>query len=205
MESGLNWNECARSMIIEMTRKKAELPIGSRIKERRKSLGMTLQQLAAESGLSAPFISQVERNKAAPSIVSLTNLAKALRVEIAYFLQVPSDSSGIRRAKRRRRILVESPVDYFQLSANLADQKMDAILMRIPAGHEFPVDQRQGEDFLYVLEGSLEIVTGETRAILKPGDSIHFDSRIPHSANNRTNREVTLLYVGTPSIFRDSN
>ena len=188
-------------MIVDGIRKQHGLPIGSRIKVRRKSLGLTLQQLARTSGLSAPFISQAERNKTAPSIVSRMKLAQALDVDIGYFLEVPQDSSVVQRADRQPRIAIDSPVEYFQLGADLPEQRMDAILMRIPPGHNFPVDQREGEDFLYVLSGELYVEAGGVKTLLKPGDSMHFDSRLPHTARNDTENEVLLLYVGTPSIF----
>lgn len=188
-------------MISEMVGGTAEFPIGSRIKMRRKASGLTLQQLADKSGLSSPFISQVERNKASPSIVSLARLARALEVDIGFFLEAPNDPSVLCRAGAQPVILVDSPVTYFQLSADLTQQLMDAILMHIPPGHEFPVDQRDGEDFLYVLSGELFVTVGALEATLSRGDSLHFNSALPHTAANRGECEVMLLYVGTPSLF----
>jgi len=83
----------------------------------------------------------------------------------------------------------------------LPDQQMDAIVMIIPPGHRFPIDQRDGEDFLFVVRGELVSQVGDLRTVLKRGDSMHFRSQSPHSAWNETDGEVELLYVGTPSIF----
>jgi len=189
-------------MIVENRKRNQPLPVGSHIRTRRKELGMTLQGLAEASGLSAPFISQVECNQSVPSIVSLVKLARALDVDMNYFVEVPQNSSVVHRANRQPRIAVDSPVEYFQLGASLPDQKLDAILMRIPPGHDFPVDQREGEDFLYILEGELKVGVGDMSTTLRKGDNVHFDGRLPHTARNESGRVAVVLYVGTPSIFR---
>lgn len=178
-----------------------ELALGERIRARRKALGLTLQQLAEQSSLSAPFISQAERDLTTPSLVSLLALADALEVEIGYFMRIPDDTDIVHRAAAPRPIEIDSPVSYFDLSSSLESRQMDVILMRIPPGHVFPIDQRKGEDMLYLLEGELHATAGQTRTVLKAGDSMHFDSRLPHSARNLSDREAVLLYVGTPSVF----
>ncbi|MBY0509181.1 MAG: XRE family transcriptional regulator [Rhodospirillaceae bacterium] len=182
-------------------RKARKIAIGGRIKSRRQELGLTLQALAEASGLSAPFLSQAERNQTVPSLVSLSALASALNVEIGYFMEVPKDDNIVHRAEAPEFIDLDSPVIYHQLSSMLPGQMMDAILMTIPPGHRFPVDQREGEDFLYIVEGEMVSHVGEVKVVLKRGDSMHFRSQTPHSAWNESDRDVVLLYVGTPTIF----
>lgn len=184
-------------------RKPRKIAIGGRIKSRRQELGLTLQALAEASGLSAPFLSQAERNQTVPSLVSLTALATALGVEIGYFMEVPKDENIVRRADEPEYIDIDSPVTYHLLSSALPGQMMDAILMTIPPGHRFPIDQREGEDFLYVVEGELVSHVGETTTVLKRGDSMHFRSQTPHSAWNDSDNDAVLLYVGTPTLFGD--
>ncbi|MEM1111288.1 MAG: XRE family transcriptional regulator [Pseudomonadota bacterium] len=176
-------------------------PIGAMLRKRRKELGLTLKDLAAKSGVSSPFISQAERNQTTPSLVSLTKLADALDVDLKYFMEVPHDDSIVHRADDLREIEVDSPVAYFNMSSDLPNKEMDAILMSIPPGHDFPTDRRAGEDFLYVVEGELEAVVGDVKTTLRKGDAMHFDSRIPHTARNVSEKVVMLLYVGTPSFF----
>ncbi|NJO13020.1 MAG: helix-turn-helix domain-containing protein [Gammaproteobacteria bacterium] len=182
--------------------KEPYMPMGERIKRRRKELGLTLQQLAEKSGLSAPFISQAERDVTVPSLVSLLGLSRALDVDLDYFMQIGEIKNVVHRAARPNRVRVDSPVDYVDLSSAIPERKMDVILMRIPPGHVFPVDQRNGEDFLYLLEGELFATAGKTQTVLKAGDSMHFDSRLPHTARNTSTKEAVLLYVGTPSVFQ---
>ena len=178
-----------------------DILVGALVRARRKETNLTLQQLAERAGLSAAFISQVERNKVVPSIVSLANIARALNTNVTEFMEIPQGEQPIRTAGNPQYIQMDSPVTYIQLSANMKLQKMDAILMRIPPGHVFPVDQRDGEDFLYVLEGELYSELGNIKKTLKAGDSMHFNSRTRHTASNLSEADVVLLYVGTPSIF----
>ncbi len=178
-----------------------DILVGAMVRARRKQANLTLQQLADRAGLSAAFISQVERNKVVPSIVSLANIAKSLDTSVTEFMEIPQGERPIRTADNPQYIQMDSPVTYIQLSANMKLQKMDAILMRIPPGHVFPVDQRDGEDFLYVLEGELYSELGNIKKTLKAGDSMHFNSRTRHTASNLSETDVLLLYVGTPSIF----
>ena len=178
------------------------IPAGEMIRARRLELGLTLQELADKTKLSIAFISQVERNKAAASMVSLMNIARALDVRVTMFMEIPTGEAPVRRRDTPQRIEVDSPVGYIQLSAGMKFQQMDAILMVIPPGHVFPVDQREGEDFLYMLKGELYSELGGMKVTLKEGDSMHFNSRTPHTASNLTDEDVHVLYVGTPSEFK---
>ncbi len=188
-------------MLGTSSKKRPQLPLGERIKARRKELDLTLQQLADKSGLSAPFISQAERDLTTPSLVSLLSLASALEVELSYFMEIPDDKKIVHRADKPKIISVDSPVAYHDLSSQLENRQLDAILMKIPPGHVFPTDQRNGEDVLYLVSGELYATAGQTKTVLKAGDSMHFDSRLPHSARNMSDQEAVLLYVGTPSEF----
>lgn len=187
--------------MLKRNSRKAQLPLGERIKTRRKELGLTLQQLADKSSLSAPFISQAERDLTTPSLVSLLALAGALEVDLGYFMQIPDNAKIVHRAAKPHPIAVDSPVQYFDLASQIENRQLDIMLMRIPPGHVFPVDQRNGEDMLYLISGELYATAGQTKTVLKAGDSMHFDSRLPHSARNTSDAEAVLLYVGTPSIF----
>lgn len=184
---------------------KAVLPVGERIKSRRKAMGFTLQELADRSGLSAPFISQAERNHSVPSLVSLLSLAKALEVDINYFMHIPHSQAIVKRAAEPERIEADSPVAYFDLSSEFASRRMDAMLIEIPPGYGFPVEQRNGEHFRFVVEGEIFAKAGEVETVLKAGDSMHFDSRLPHSVANHSKKKAVLLYVGTPSLFSASS
>lgn len=182
-----------------------KLPIGDRIKARRKALGLTLQELATRSGLSAPFISQAERNLTTPSVWSLMSLAKGLEVEVSHFMEWPQTNQIVFRASAPKTVDIDSVVGYVDLSSELPDRKMDAVLVRIPPGFAFPSDSHNGEIFRYVIKGALTAVAGDVEALLGPGDGMHFDGRVTHFVRNDSDEEVLLLYVGTPAFLKEDS
>lgn len=181
---------------------KPTLPIGERIRARRKAMGLTLQELANRSGLSAPFISQAERNLSVPSLWSLLALAKAMDVDISYFMTIPHSDAIVARADQPRRIQADSSVVYHSLSSDFEGRRMDAMLIHIPPGYAFRTDQRNGEIFRYVIKGELHAIAGDVETVLGAGDSMHFDARLAHSIANRSDEPAILLYTGTPSLFK---
>jgi len=180
---------------------KDHLPIASAVRARRRRLGLTLQELADKSGLSAPFLSQVERSQTTPSITSLIAIAQALQTDIHYFINPPPSSQVVRRAKTPEIINTGSPVRYVRLSGGHPERQMEALLMSIPAGTKAPATAREGEGFYYVLEGELKMTMGSETFILGPGDTAHFDQRHSFEMSNVGKRVLRMLWVGTPVIF----
>lgn len=177
------------------------LSIGPALHARRKRMGLTLAQLAAQSGLSAPFISQVERGQAAPSIVSLLALAKALGVDMSYFVSVPKPSQIVRRAAKREIIDAGFSASYARLSGKHQERKLEALLIEVQPGVAAPTVTREGEGFWYVLSGVMEMTVGEESFSLGAGDSAHFDQRHPYSMKNPGGELLRMLWVGTPALF----
>ena len=177
------------------------LPIASAVRARRRRLGLTLQELADKSGLSAPFLSQVERSQTTPSITSLIAIAQALQVDIHYFINPPPSSQVVRRAKTPELIDTGSPVRYVRLSGGHPERQMEALLMSIPVGTKAPATAREGEGFYYILEGELKMTMGKETFILGPGDTAHFDQRHSFEMSNAGKRLLRMLWVGTPAIF----
>lgn len=179
--------------------------IASLLKGRRAALGLTLQELAERSGLSAAFLSQAERGKATPSIVSLINIANALDTDIHYFITPPSATSLVRRANNPQYVEIDSPVVYKRLDADIRNQQMNALLMEVPPGVELPVVHRaEGEDFFYVLEGEIEQSIGDKVFTLRRGDSAHHNTQVDHSVTNKSAKLAKLIWVGTPLVFPSS-
>jgi mannose-6-phosphate isomerase-like protein (cupin superfamily) len=179
------------------------LTIGSAIRDRRRGLQLTLQGLASASGLSVPFLSQVERNLASPSLLSLEAIAQALGVDVDYFVGVPHPGQIVCRADDHDRIELDSPVVYERLSGRHAERKLEALRLIVPPGLTAPTVHREGEGFWYLLSGTMEMTVGKKKFVLKAGDSAHFDQRHPYSMRNPGKSEVRMIWVGTPAIFRD--
>lgn len=181
-----------------------EKSIPTLLRAKRKELGLTLQQLADKSGLSPAFLSQAERGKAAPSIVSLIQLAGALETDINYFLKPPKAKDLVRRADNPLIVEMDSPVTYHRLDGDVRNKMMNALLMEIPPDSASPkVHREEGEDFFYVIGGEVEIEVGEDLYHLGKGDCIHINSQIDHDMRNTSKESAHLLWVGTPVIFTE--
>jgi transcriptional regulator with XRE-family HTH domain len=182
-----------------------ERSLSSLLKARRRELGLTLQELAARSELSAAFLSQAERGKATPSIVSLINIARALETDIHYFITPPSPTSLVRRADDPQYIDIDSPVVYTRLDSAIRNQRMSALIMEIPPGTRLPpVHRDEGEDFFFVLEGEVEQRIGDEAFTLRKGDSAHHNTQIDHDVVNKSRKAARLIWVGTPVLFPPS-
>lgn len=176
--------------------------VGSLIRARRQELDMTLQETADKAELSAAFLSQAERGKATPSIVSLINIASALDTDIHYFITPPAASELVRRHDHPEYIDVDSPIGYRRLDSDIRNQKMSSLLMEIPAGVQLPeVHRSEGEDFFYVIEGEVEQSIGDQIFTLRKGDSAHHNTQVNHSMVNNSNKRAVILWVGTPVLF----
>jgi transcriptional regulator with XRE-family HTH domain len=177
-------------------------PIGAAIRDRRRRLGMTLQALADTCGLSVPFLSQVERDLAMPSLISLTSIARALGVEMSYFVGTPSPGQIVRRGDEPEYLQFGGgPVVYTRLSGRHEERKMEALLITVPPGLASPVAHREGEGFWYIQEGEIEMWVGQEHFLLRAGDSAHFDQRHPYRMHNTGKAEVKMLWVGTPALL----
>ena len=171
------------------------------IRSKRRQLQMTLRQLATASGLSPAFLSQAERGLTTPSIVSLVHLAKAMGVDVNYFIATPDQGHIIHRAAAPHVIDIDSPLTYHRLTGNLPEHVMEALLIIVPPNLVLPTVTRDGEGFYYVLQGSATITIGTETFELRTGDSAHFDQRKPYTMFNNGKRAVHFLWVGTPPIF----
>jgi transcriptional regulator with XRE-family HTH domain len=179
--------------------------LGSLLKAKRLEKKLTLQEVAGQAELSASFLSQAERGKATPSVVSLINIAKALDTDIHYFISPPAAASLVSRADEPQYLNIDSPVTYRVLNASLPNQKLSSLLMEIPPGVELPsVHREEGEDVFYVIKGRVEQLIGDKLFNLKAGDCVHMNTQVDHNIVNTGKTTATILWVGTPTLLPDA-
>jgi len=180
--------------------------IGKRIRKLRKAQHKTLQQVAAESGLSVGFLSQVERNLTGITLSSLVNVARALGVPLHDLVdQPPQTAPDSHRGSREVYALEEASVGYERLSTTFPGSRMHSVKMHIPAGFASETVSHDGEEMVYVLRGAIVYTVGERQYRLDAGDSLHFDAGIPHRIENRGKAQAEVLWVGTLAIFDDAD
>jgi transcriptional regulator with XRE-family HTH domain len=179
------------------------MEIGHRIRMRRQELGLSLRELAGRVGLTASFLSQIERDLASPSIESLRKVSDALDVPIFHFLIEPDAKSPVvRRDERAQLKLPGSDLTYQLMTPDLNRQMEVFIAEREPGQEKFTIPLRQQtEEFIYVMQGQLEIQLGEDIYLLDAGDSIYFDGPFLRRLAARGDTTLRFISVITPPIF----
>ncbi|MDI6870580.1 MAG: cupin domain-containing protein [Bacillota bacterium] len=176
--------------------------LGRKLRELRKTRRITLQELAARCGLSASFISQVERGLVSPSIAALKKLAKSLEIPMGYlFGSEPSEGDVVvRRDKRKRLLLPHLDVTYELLTPNLVNKKAEFVLITIDPKTYTPKKPlaHEGEEYGLVLKGTAKVTLGAKEYILSEGDSIWFQALQPHMVDSYGDEETVLVWVLTP-------
>jgi transcriptional regulator with XRE-family HTH domain len=179
------------------------MELGHRIRARRQELGLSLRELAGRVGLTASFLSQIERDLASPSIESLRKISDALEVPIFHFLIEPDGKSPVVRYNKRLQLkLPDSNLTYELLTPDL-NRQMEAFLAeREPGDEKITIPLRQHtEELIYVLQGQLEIELDEEIYLLSPGDSVYFESPQLRRLAARGDTTLRFISVITPPIF----
>ncbi|MDD2436468.1 MAG: XRE family transcriptional regulator [Massilibacteroides sp.] len=185
--------------------------IGEKIKSIRESQQLTLAEVAERSGLSLEQIERIEDNTEFPSLAPLIKVARVLGVRLGTFLddQVElgpvicrkTESAGDRgidfsnNATQSRKHM-----SYKALSQDKSGRHMEPFLIDIESseGVNFIMSTHEGEEFIYVLDGIVEINYGKNKYILEEGDSIYYDSIVAHhvhAANGGTARILGIVYT----------
>lgn len=185
--------------------------VGLRIRELRRARRLTLEALSQASGLSKSFLSDIERGRCDITLTSLQRIAQALGVPLGYFFRIEEDDLAgpkIVRAHQRRefRIAGTAYTLYSNLTALWPDKELEAVLVTLLPNRRHRVTPygHPGEEFGFILEGTLTVIYGDREYTLGPGDSIHMRSSVPHNWENRTDQPVRALWVVTPPIFKAS-
>lgn len=162
---------------------------------------MTVEELAAASGVSIGLISQLERGIGNPSFNTLMRLSRALGLHIATLFQDSGyDPSELIVRKEARRKLISEGVQQELLSPDTR-QKFDVVWTTIAPGYtnaDTPMSHEGAKTYLVVL-GKMEVILDGTAHQLNDGDTISFDSSVPHSFANKTDDEAAFIGVSTLS------
>lgn len=183
--------------------------LGVRLRDLRTGRGWTQDELARRAGLSKSYLSRIEDGDRQPSLASLLSLAQAFDVALASLFDVQATAEKHCVVLRAGTLTPQtgSGLRYTPLSAAGHGAGMQPIRVTVPAGREDGEGYRHdGEEWLLVLSGSLRLALADETYILSPGDTAHFDARVPHrlSALNGHDAELILVACASPRALLGS-
>lgn len=174
--------------------KKIQQPqsLGERIRKMRKNLNLDLEQVANKTGYSSEYLEKIEAGKISPPVGSLIQISRALSIDSAALLA--EEKKVERRKSYRKRTKAYS---YKSLTPDAEDKHLWAYLVSLDPRkqHEMVEYKHEGEEFVYVLEGKVEIQVGEQINVLRKGSSLHFNSSTAHNLKNLSAKTSQLLVV----------
>ncbi len=178
-------------------------PLGARLRRLRKERGLTLDQVAALSGLSTSFISALERGSSGATIATLHRLLSAYGSTLDVLMRSGRPRVGrVTHAGKRQRITERfSGVIIEHLTNSPAEMEAQLFVVE-PGGGSQGAYAHEGEEFIYVLEGRLELRLGTNELHrLKAGDCAYYPSTLEHEWWNAGTAASRLLWVNTPPTF----
>ena len=192
----------------EEKREVEEIRVGEKIKELREKKGLSLKDLADLTGFSTALLSQMENHLVSPSLGTIIKMARALGVRVGDFLgESEGEPFSIVRKDERKKVSrfaskdgVKYGYSYESLGYDKKDRHMEPFIVTLePATVKASkTSVHEGEEFIFVLEGEMEVVLGNHTDVLYPGDSIYYDSTIPHRIQchqDKITRILALLYA----------
>lgn len=177
------------------------MDIGSKIKKLRRQKGLTLEELASRSELTKGFLSQLENNLTSPSIDSLDDILEALGSSLSEFFREDKNDQIV---FGKSDFFVSEKEDHtiHWIVPNTQKNQMEPILLELASGGEsFELAPHSGEEFGYVLEGSVVLVCDEKRHTVRRGETFYLTGRTFHRLINEKKTTARVLWVSTPPLF----
>jgi DNA-binding transcriptional MerR regulator/mannose-6-phosphate isomerase-like protein (cupin superfamily) len=174
--------------------------IGAHLRQLRARRQLSLSQVAEAVGISVGFLSALERSQMSGSVGTLRKLARFYKTNILEFYDANGASS--RQVRPAERKVLEAGAGVRMELLAWGNTVMEPHLFRVApdAGSGDPYTH-EGEEFIYILRGDLEITLGDEEYHLKTGDSFYFESATPHHWKNPGRKETWVLWINTPPTF----
>ncbi len=179
--------------------------IGHKIKKFRELEEITLDELVARSGLDKDYIKAIEDDEMHPSIGPMLKIARALGTRLGTFLDdtISQDPLIVRLEERQEESTLlkgaEKPaaLGFFSLGRGKSDRRMEPFFIEIhpESARDKKLSSHEGEEFIVVVTGEVEIIYGQETHVLKPGDSIYYNSIVPHHVSSRKNEKAEIYAV----------
>ena len=180
--------------------------VGEKIKSLREDKSITIEELAQRSGLAMEQIERIENNIDIPSLAPLIKIARVLGVRLGTFLDDQDEVGPVVCRKKEAKDAISfsnnaihsrKHMEYHSLSKSKADRHMEPFIIDVMPTEDtdFVLSSHEGEEFIYVLNGVVEINYGKNTYILEEGDSIYYDSIVAHHVHAAADNRARILGV----------
>ena len=178
--------------------------VGERVRDVRERRGLSLQDIARRTGIREETLAAIEGGRMAPPLGTIIKLAKALEMKMGYFISGEENRpyTIVRRQDRRLVSRHDSNkgeqygYEFESLAPHKRDRHMEPFLVTLdPAETEEERSTHDGQEFIFVLQGRMEVRLGEEVHVLDPGDAIYYDSTVPHLVKCHGEESTKILAV----------
>ena len=180
--------------------------VGQRIRKIREEKGLDLQELSRLTGFDVQFLSSIEKNEAQPQLGTVIKLSKALDSAFGRLVSGVGDKLYSITRKNERRTVSRSTsksgqkqvYQYKSLAPDVQGRHMEALIVQLEADPDKEFSIHEGEEFIFVLNGTVLLEIGDDRHELEPGDSVYYLSTTPHHIAAKEDKATILavLYEG---------
>lgn len=178
--------------------------VGRRVRRVREEKGLTVEDVSQRTGLSSEYLAQIETDEISPPLGALIRIAKALHMKLGRFISTGEVKPFTVVRKDQRRVVSrytsaqgdQYGYTYESLAPDKKDRHMEPFMVTLePSKAKKELSTHAGQEFLYVLEGDMEVILEGYTDVLYPGDSIYYDSTLPHLVRCRGDKETVILAV----------
>lgn len=178
--------------------------VGQRVHRVREEKGLTVEDVAQRTGLSSEYLGQIETDQVSPPLGALIRIAKALDMKFGRFISTGEVKPFTVVRKDERRVISrftsakgdQYGYTYESLAPDKKDRHMEPFMVTlVPSKARKELSTHAGQEFIYILEGAMEVILEDYTDVLYPGDSIYYDSSIPHLVRCHGDKETVILAV----------
>jgi ribosome-binding protein aMBF1 (putative translation factor)/quercetin dioxygenase-like cupin family protein len=192
------------SISAAMPQEDIQINVGKRVMEVRESRGLSLKDISQRTDLDVSLLEQIEQGTVAPPLGTVIKLAKALEMKMGYFISGEQEQPYTIVRHQDRKIVSRYDAkkgehygyEYQSLAPHKRDRHMEPFLVTLaPAATEEERSTHDGQEFIFVLDGGMEVRLGDEIHLLEPGDAIYYDSTVPHLVKCHGDRQTVILAV----------
>jgi transcriptional regulator with XRE-family HTH domain len=178
--------------------------VGQRVRRVREGKGLTVKDVAQRTGLKLKYLAQIETDEVSPPLGVLIRLAKALDMKMGRFISTGEIKPFTVVRKDQRRVISrytsaqgdQYGYTYESLAPDKKDRHMEPFMVTlVPSKAKKELSTHAGQEFIYILKGAMEVILENNTEVLYPGDSIYYDSTIPHLVRCHGDKETQILAV----------